>query len=80
MNSIPWYRAAVLRGILIAVISQVIARVQARYHIDFAVLGVNANTIVDWLMDMIAAGALAYASHGRITKPLPPVTLTKEPQ
>lgn len=75
--AIAWYRSHILQGILTVVVSQVIAKVTAQYHIDFAVLGLDVNSVVEWLMNIISAAAVAYATHARVTKPIPPVTLTK---
>ena len=78
VQSIPWYRSAVLQGLLTVVVSQSVARLQSHYHIDFSIMDVSVTDVVNWLMDMISAAALAYAAHGRIAKPTPPVTLTKD--
>lgn len=74
---IPFYRSAVLRGLLAAVFSQVLARVAAQYHINFALFGVDANSLASWTLDAISGIAIYYAAHARVTKPLPPVTFTK---
>lgn len=75
--AIPWYRSAVLRGILTIIVTQLISRITAQYHIDASLFGLNIADVVNWLMDAISAGAAAYAVHGRVAKPVPPVTLTK---
>jgi hypothetical protein len=75
--AIPWYKSAVLRGILIAVLTQVLDKVQIRYHMNLSVFGLNAQDVADWAMDAITAAAVGYAAHGRVTKPSPVVTLTK---
>ena len=76
-EAIPWYKSAILRGILIAVVTQVIDKVQIHYHMNLSVFGLNAQNVADWAMDAISAAAVGYAMHGRIAKPVPPVTLTK---
>lgn len=79
--AIPWYKTAVLRGILITFFTQAIARVAGKYHIDVAALsalGINADLLAQMTLDGISALALAYAAHGRVVKPLPAVTLTKK--
>lgn len=79
--AIPWYKTAVIRGILIAFFTQVIARVAGRYHIDIAglsALGINADMLAQMTLDGISAMAGAYAIHGRVIKPLPAVTLTQK--
>lgn len=80
MNAIPWYKSRILQGILTVAVTQLIGRVQAQYHVDLSVMGISVTDIVSWLMDMISAGALAWAAHARIalSVPIPPVvTLTK---
>lgn len=73
IQPIPWYKSAVLRGLLVIVVTQGIARAQALWKIDVTVFGLDVNSIVSWLMDLISAGAAAYAAHGRIIKPTPPI-------
>lgn len=76
-DAIPWYRSRILQGLLTILVTQVAAKVAAQFHINFALFGLDVNSIVQWLMDLSSAGALAYATHARTTKPVPPVTLTK---
>lgn len=71
MNAIPWYRSRILQGLLTIVVSQVIAKVTAQYHIDFAVLGLTADNIVQWIMDGISAGAVYWATHARVALSVP---------
>jgi hypothetical protein len=75
--SIPWYKSRILQGILTIVVTQLIAKITGMWHIDFAVLGLDVNSIVEWLMNIISAAAVAYATHARATKPIPPITLTQ---
>jgi hypothetical protein len=77
--AIPWYRAAVLQSLLVIVFTQVLARVAAHFHIDVAALsalGIDPNALTQWTLDGISALAIAYAAHGRISKPLPAITTT----
>lgn len=76
--AVPWYRSRILQGLLTIVVSQVVARVQAQFHIDF--MGMSVTDIVNWLMDAITAGAVYWATHARVAPavPIPPVvTFTK---
>ncbi len=75
--ALPWYRSAVLQGILTVIVTQLIGRVQAKYHVDLSVFGLNVNDIVSWAMDALSAAALAYAAHARVAKPLPAITGTQ---
>jgi hypothetical protein len=77
VNAIPWYKSRILQALLTVVVTQVAAKISAQYHIDFVVLGLDANSVVQWLMDVISAGAVAYATHARVAKPTPPITLTQ---
>ena len=76
--AMPWYRSTVLRGVLTILVTQILSKVQAQYHIDSSVLGLNVTDMVSWLMDLISAGALAYMTHGRVTqKATPTITGTQ---
>lgn len=77
-SSIPWYRSQIIVGVLTAVVVQVAAHVQARYHIDLAAYGVTADQAVGVLLDAASAAAAAWAVHGRVTQnSAPAITLTK---
>lgn len=77
-TAIPWYRSTVLRGVLTIIVTQTLNHAQALYHFDTQVLGLGVNAIVEWIMDLISAGALAYMTHGRITqKSAPTITGTQ---
>lgn len=79
--AIPWYKSAVLRGVLVAIFTQAIARIAGKYHIDIAqltALGINPDALAQMVLDGISTAALAYAAHGRVVKPNPPITLTKK--
>lgn len=76
--ALPWYRSRILQGLLTIVVSQLVARIQTQFHIDF--MGMSVTDIVNWLMDAITAGAVYWATHARLAPqvPIPPVvTLTK---
>ena len=75
--AIPWYHSAILRGILAAFFTQILARIASTYHIDLSLWGLNVDTCVQIALDGISAAALAYATHARTVKPIPQVTLTK---
>lgn len=79
--AVPWYKTAVIRGILIAAFTQIIAGIARKLHMDVAALaafGLDANTLTEIALDGISTAAAAYAIHGRVVKPLPAVTLTKK--
>jgi hypothetical protein len=74
---IPWYKSTILRGILIAFATQLIDKIQIRYHMNLSLFGLNAQDVADWAMDAISAGAMAWAVKGRVVGPVPPVALNK---
>lgn len=74
-TSIPWYQSAVLKGLLIAALTQLLVQLKHKYNIDLSVYGVDVNDIAVWLMNIVGAAAVAYAAHGRVSKPLPQVRL-----
>lgn len=78
----PWYKSAVFKGlitILSALAVKILTQVLKKYQIDLdlGLIGVSADTLADWLMDAVIPAAVAYAAHGRVSKPLPQITLTK---
>jgi hypothetical protein len=75
--AIPWYHAAVLRGILVCFFTQTLAIINRKYHVDLSVWGFDVNTCTEVALDGISYLALTYAFHGRTVKPLPQVTLNK---
>jgi hypothetical protein len=79
-DAIPWYRSRILQGLLTIIVTQIVAKVTAQYHINFEVLGLSVNDIVAWLMNLISAGAAAWAVHARVAPSVPipaVVTLTQ---
>lgn len=76
--AIPWYRSAVLKGILVLICTQILDRVQKKYQLNLSVFGLDANDLADWILEYVVTPAAgAYIVHARVTKPSPPVTLTK---
>lgn len=77
--AIPWYKSSVISGVLTIVVTQALSRLSTRYHIDFALFGLNVSVIVNWLMDLISAGAAYFVLQARRTqKTAPVVTLTQK--
>src|SRR5665213_2661735 len=74
----PWYKSAVFRGILLILVTQAIAKAHQLFGIDVSAFGIDANSAADWLLEIASAAAAAYALHGRASKPLPQLTLTKK--
>ncbi len=76
-SAIPWYKSHVLRSLLVILVSQGIARLQTRFHIDMNMYGVSTADAVNWLMDIISAGAIAWAAKARVSMPQPTITSTQ---
>lgn len=76
--AIPWYKSAILKGVVVLVCTQILDRLQKQFHIDFMVFGITPNDLADWVLEYVVTPAAAgYIVHARVTKPSPPVTLTK---
>ncbi len=73
MNTIPWYRSKILQGILTSIVAQVLARSK----LSSIITSDQAVQIIDFALDSISGAALAYAAHARVTKPIPPVSISK---
>ena len=80
VTAIPWYKSRILQGLLTIVVSQVVAKVQAQWHIDFQ--GMSVTDIVSWLMDAISAFGVYLATHARVAPsvPIPPVVTGTQSQ
>lgn len=77
-TAIPWYHSQMFHGLLIIVVSRVLAHLGAQYHIDFAALGLTPEQVADYITDAVAAVGVAYIARARITqKSAPAITLTK---
>lgn len=77
-DQIPWYRSKIIVGVVTAVVAQIAARVQSKYHIDFTVYGITADQLTAMALDGVSAIGAALALHGRATqKAAPAITLTK---
>lgn len=70
-DTVVWYKSAVIRGLLTVFVTQAIARLHLGAYLT------NSEEVVNAIMDLISTAALAYAAHGRISKPNPPVTLIR---
>jgi hypothetical protein len=78
--AIPWYKSRILQGLLTIVVTQIVAKVQSQWHVDF--MGISVTDIVSWLMNIISAGAVYWATHARVapTVPIPPVVTGTQAQ
>jgi hypothetical protein len=75
--AIPWYESNILRGIVTGLVAQVLARLQSRFGMHL-IPGLDTE-LVNWIMDAITAGAIAYTTRARvIQKVAPTLVLTKQ--
>lgn len=72
----PWYKSQILQGILVAVITQLVA------HSNLAgiVTSDQVAGVVNWILEGISAAAAAYAARARIVGPVHPIAGTKTAQ
>ena len=70
MNPIPWYKSNTLRGLLVAVLAQLVAI----FHVSDAVTSDAIAANVDKFLDIISLIATAYAAYARSRQPTPPLT------
>jgi hypothetical protein len=75
--AIPWYKSPVLQGLVAIVISQAIAKAQAKWGLNLSAYGIDASGATQWTMNLISVAAVAYATHSHVTSPPAIVTLTK---
>lgn len=72
-DTIPWYKSRVLQGLIASAVTGILAH----FHLSSYFTSADISGIVDWIMDGISFAALVYAAHGRVTKPSPPVAISK---
>lgn len=77
--AIPWYQSTMLRGLVVILVSQAVARVQSQFHLDVpGALGLTVNDLVNAAMDALALFGAGLVVHGRVTqKAAPVITATR---
>lgn len=72
-TSTPWYKADIVRGLLLFFVTQLIA------HSRLANLFTSdqISAVVDYCMQGISYLGVCFAAHARFTKPVLPITGTK---
>jgi hypothetical protein len=72
----PWYKSKILNGILVAVITQLLA------HSNAAALFTpdQVTGVVNWILEGVSALAATYAAQARIVGPVHPIAGTKTAQ
>lgn len=75
--AIPWYRSKILQGVVAGVVAQVFRVLESRFGVHI-LPGLDVE-VVGWIMDVIAAGAVAYTARARLKQEAAPtVVLTKQ--
>ena len=72
-TTIPWYQSQIIRRLALSIAVQILAAT----HLAKYFTGVNLSVLVDDLLEAVGIAYAAWALHGRVTKPVPPVALTK---
>lgn len=73
MNAIPWYKSAIVRQAALAILIHIIGFTPLAKYLA----GVDLAPLVDGLLEALGTYLDASILHTRITKPIPPVALTK---
>lgn len=80
-TAIVWYRSRIMQGLLTILATQLVKHAQSHYSLDISAMwGSAVPDIVNGTMDGIAALALMWAGHARVSPKVPipsVVTLTK---
>jgi hypothetical protein len=69
----PWYKSATFQG----VIAILVARILAHCNLSGVITSDQGVQLVNGVLDAVIPVALAWIAHGRVSKPLPTLTLTK---
>jgi hypothetical protein len=69
--AIPWYRSRIMQGLVTVVVTQLVAKIEAHYHVDLSVLGISVDDAVQGVMNAIAAFAAYWAIHARVSPAVP---------
>jgi hypothetical protein len=72
-TTIPWYQSKIIRRLALSIATQVIAAT----HLTQYFTDINVGILVDDLLEAVGIAYAAWALHGRVTKPVPPVALTQ---
>ena len=72
-SNIPWYKSAIMQGLIASIVAQALAR----SNLASVITSDEAVGIINWALDGISAAAIAYAAHARALKPIPTITTSK---
>lgn len=72
-TAIPWYKSAVLRGLIVIVITQTLTH----FKLVSQFTSTDIGSFVDGLLSVISYLAAAYAAYSRVSKPNPTITSTQ---
>lgn len=72
-NNIPWYKSAIIQGLIASLVAQALAR----SNLASIITSDQAVGVINWALDGFSAAAIAYAAHARALKPIPAITTTQ---
>ena len=74
LAAIPWYKSAIVKGLVVTAITIILKH----YHLTNVISSDDIAAYADDLLTLIAGAGLVWAAHGRATqKSAPKITLTK---
>lgn len=69
METMPWYRSNVLRGLLVAILAFALQALGVTDNVES-----EAGKYADAGLQIIELAALAWAGYARVRQPTPPIT------
>lgn len=76
MTTTPWYKSQILQGLIVAVVTQLLAHSGLAASITPA----QAVDVVNWILEGLSAAGAAYAARARVVGPVHPITGSKTAQ
>lgn len=76
LTAIPWYDAATMRALLVAVVG-LVGIIAGLFGVDEALFSAKAAKVVDALSTIITLAGVVWAGIARARKPTPPIKLTQ---
>lgn len=75
--AVPWYQSPVIRAFVTVLVTQLVAAAARKWKFDISAYGLDVNSLVEWVMNAIALGAVTWGVHARATTSRAPITLTQ---
>jgi hypothetical protein len=73
MNTIPWYKSQIVQRLALSIVLQILAVL----HLSQYAVAAELAPLVNDLLEAAGLGFALWAGHARLTKPVPPVALSK---